>query len=166
MTPDLITPDLYRHVLGHFATGVAIVTSMHNSEPVGFTCQAFSAISLDPPLVMISPSKSSTTWPKIASSGSFCANVLSAGQPDLCRQFGRSHDEKFKGVSWRPGRVTGAPVLDGIVGWLECQIVDVHEAGDHWIVISQPLAMETASEGLEPLMYFRGNFGRLSGACR
>lgn len=163
MTATMITPARYRHVLGHFGTGVAIVTSTHHGEPIGFSCQAFSAISLEPPLVMLSPSKSSTTWPKIAEAGVLCINVLAAGQEELCRQFGRSHDEKFRDVEWAPGRATGTPVLAGVVSWLECRIIDIHEAGDHWIAVGEPLAM-VAEDGVEPLMFYRGRFDRLAGA--
>ena len=78
----------FREVLGHFATGVTIVTATEEEVgPVGFTCQAFSALSLDPPLVVLAPAKSSTSWPKIAAAGAFCVNILEARQEVLCRSF-------------------------------------------------------------------------------
>ncbi len=92
-----------REVLGHFATGVTIVTAMEGVEPVGFTCQAFTSLSLDPPLVALAPGKSSTSWPRIAAAGSFCVNILADDQEALSRDFAVSGGDKFTGVGWRPG---------------------------------------------------------------
>ncbi len=92
----------FREVLGHFATGVTIVTAMEGDEPVGFTCQAFTSLSLDPPLVALAPGKNSTSWPRIAAAGSFCVNILADDQEALSRDFAVSGGDKFTGVGWRP----------------------------------------------------------------
>src|SRR6202020_786367 len=90
----------FREVLGHFATGVTIVTANEEGVPVGFSCQSFSALSLDPPMVILAPAKSSTSWPRIAEAGAFCVNILSQDQEALCRSFAISGGDKFEGVEW------------------------------------------------------------------
>ena len=94
----------FREVLGHFATGITIVTALEEGEPVGFTCQSFAALSLDPPMVILAPARSSTSWPRIAQAGAFCVNILEEHQEALCRAFAVSGGDKFDGVEWSPGR--------------------------------------------------------------
>ena len=106
-----IDPSNFREVLGHFASGVTIITSMTESGPVGFTCQAFSALSLDPPLVIVAASNNSSTWPKIAAAGSFCVNILESRQEALCRSFAVSGSDKFAGVGWK-ATASGVWLLD------------------------------------------------------
>jgi len=147
----------FREVLGHFATGVTIVTAMEDTEPVGFTCQAFTSLSLDPPLVALAPGKSSTSWPRIAAAGSFCVNILADDQEALSRDFAVSGGDKFTGVGWRPA-ANGAPVLDGALAWVECAFELAHDAGDHELVVGRVLDMGV-NRG-RPLVYYRGGFGR------
>src|ERR1700679_3704038 len=87
----------FRATLGHFATGVIVVTAIHADRPTGFTCQSFFSLSLDPPLIALAPAKSSTSWPKVADAGAFCANVLGADQEPLARAFANSGSDKFAG---------------------------------------------------------------------
>src|SRR5580658_9526448 len=108
----------FRDVLGHFATGVTVVTAV-DGDPVGFTCQAFAALSLDPPMVLLAPAKSSTSWPRIAQAGAFCVNILAADQEAVCRAFAVSGGDKFDGVAWTPG-VTGSPIITGSLAYVEC----------------------------------------------
>jgi len=147
----------FREVLGHFVTGVTIVTAMEDGEPVGFTCQAFTSLSLDPPLVALAPAKSSTSWPRIAAAGVLCVNVLAEGQEALCRDFAVSGGDKFAGVGWRPAG-NGAPLLHGVLAWVECTIVATHDAGDHEVVIG--LVGDMGVGPGRPLVYYRGGFGR------
>ncbi len=147
----------FREVLGHFATGVTIVTAMEGAEPVGFTCQAFTSLSLAPPLVALAPGKSSTSWPRIAAAGSFCVNILAEHQEALSRDFAVSGGDKFTGVGWRPA-ANGAPVLDGALAWVECAFELAHDAGDHELVVGRVLEMGV-NRG-RPLVYYRGGFGR------
>ena len=132
-----VLPQRFRTVLGHFVTGVVVVTAMTREEPVGFTCQSFTALSLEPPLILICAAKTSVTWPRVAEARQFCVNVLASGQRALCNQFARSGPGKFAGAAWHTGPVTGAPILDGVIGWLECELAEVYEAGDHWIAREQ-----------------------------
>ena len=100
---DVETTDAaYRHVLGHFCTGVTVITGADGGRPAGFACQAFAALSLTPPLVLFCPSASSRTWPAIANSGTFCVNVLAAGQQEIARRFGVSGPDKFAGLAGLP----------------------------------------------------------------
>ncbi len=146
----------FRTVLGHFASGLVLVTGRHEGEPAGLTCQSFFSLSLDPPLVAVAPGKSSTSWPRVASSGSICINILEAEQEALARTFARSGADKFAGVGWTPA-ANGAPRLHGALAWLDCHIHDVHEAGDHWLVTARVIEMES-SHG-RPLLFYRGGFG-------
>ena len=146
----------FREVLGHFATGVTIVTAMEEEGPVGFTCQSFTSLSLDPALIAGAPAKSSTSWPKIAAAGAFCVNILSSTQEALCRSFAVTGTDKFAGVGWSTA-VTGAPVLDGALAFIDCHLEHIYDAGDHELVIGRVLDMGVG-EGA-PLLYYRSGFG-------
>jgi len=156
-----IDEGLFKAVLGRFATGVTVVTAASEEGPVGFTCQAFTSLSLAPPLVALAPGKSSTSWPRIAAARTFCVNILAAGQEELCRRFARSvpsPGSKFDGVSFRPAP-SGAPLLDGVLAWVDCRLVAVHDAGDHELVVGEVQDLGVGSG--EPLVYYQGHFGRV-----
>jgi 3-hydroxy-9,10-secoandrosta-1,3,5(10)-triene-9,17-dione monooxygenase reductase component len=162
--PSEVTPARYdpsasrfRQVLGHFCSGVTVITTLDDSGPVGFACQAFAALSLDPPLVLFCPGKSSVTWQRIARTGHFCANVLSASQRELARVFGTSGADKFAGVRWSPSS-SGAPILDGVITWISCTVSNVHDAGDHYVVIGNVAELGECRPA-EPLMFYRGRYG-------
>ncbi len=150
----------FRTVLGHFCSGITVVTAFHDGEPVGLTCQSFTSVSLDPPLVLFVPARASLSWPRIRAAGHFCANVLDQDQEELSRRFAIKGAEKFAGVGYRPGP-SGAPVLDGCLATIDCEIEAVHEAGDHDIVIGRVLDLAVGGGG-GPLLYFRGGYGRFT----
>ncbi len=145
----------FREVLGHFASGVTVVTAMEDGAPVGFTCQAFTSLSLDPPLVALAPAKSSTSWPRIAKAGAFCVNILAADQEELGRTFAVSGGDKFAGVAWQVGRA-GTPVLEGTLAWIECHLEIIHDAGDHELVVGRVLDLGLGTG--RPLIFHRGTF--------
>jgi 3-hydroxy-9,10-secoandrosta-1,3,5(10)-triene-9,17-dione monooxygenase reductase component len=149
-------PQRFRQALGHFATGVTVITGLDGTEPVGFACQAFAALSLDPALVLCCPAKTSSSWPRLARSGRFCANVLAAEQRELARRFGVSGPDKFGGVRWSPDP-SGLPVLAGVLTWASCAIDTVHEAGDHYVVIARVTCLGDSTAG-NPLLFYRGRF--------
>ena len=149
----------FRKVLGQFATGVTVITAMEDGEPVGFTCQSFTSLSLNPPMIAIAPAKSSTSWPKIAKAGAFCVNILAEHQEALCRSFAISGGDKFAGVNWHAG-VSGAPVLDSSLAILECKLGSIHDAGDHELVTGHVVAIESGES--HPLLFFRSGFTRLA----
>jgi flavin reductase (DIM6/NTAB) family NADH-FMN oxidoreductase RutF len=147
----------FREVLGHFATGITIVTATDDGEPVGFSCQSFAALSLDPPMVILAPAKSSTSWPRIARAGSFCVNILGEHQEAVCRAFAVSGGEKFDGVDWSPG-ITGSPLIDGSLATVECTLGAIYEGGDHELVTGHVVDMEIGKGS--PLIFYRAGFGR------
>ena len=147
----------FREVLGHFATGVTIVTALEEGAPVGFSCQSFAALSLDPPMVVLAPARTSTSWPRIRAAGSFCVNILGEHQEAVCRAFAISGGDKFSGVGWRPG-ITGAPVIDNSLAVVECELGDIFDGGDHEIVTGRVVALDVGEGG--PLLFYRGGFGR------
>ena len=149
-------PGQFRAVLGHFASGVVLVTGMHGDSPAGFTCQSFFSLSLDPPLVALAPSKSSTSWPRVSSTGSICANVLASDQEPLARTFARRSADKFAGVGWSPA-ANGAPRVHGALAWIDCEVHDVHDAGDHHLVVARVVELESGPG--QPLVFYRGGFG-------
>jgi flavin reductase (DIM6/NTAB) family NADH-FMN oxidoreductase RutF len=147
----------FREVLGHFATGITIVTATDEGEPVGFSCQSFAALSLDPPMVILAPAKSSTSWPRIARAGSFCVNILGEHQEAVCRAFAVSGGNKFDGVDWTPG-VTGSPLIDGSLATVECTLGAIYEGGDHELVTGHVVDMEIGKGS--PMIFYRSGFGR------
>lgn len=151
--------DRFRDVLGRFASGVTVVTAMEDGGPVGFTCQSFTSLSLDPPMVALAPAKASTSWPRIARAGAFCVNVLGEDQEALGRGFAASGTDKFAGVAWHVGHV-GAPVLDGCLAWVECDLASIHDAGDHELVTGTVRHLGTGKGG--PLLFYRGRYGRMA----
>ena len=156
----------FRDVLGRFCSGVTVVTSVSDGEPVGMTCQSFSSVSLDPPLVMWIPAKTARAWPLMQRAGHFCVNFLAHGQEALSNQMASRGADKFAGVAWKPS-VTGSPLLEGVIGYVDCTVHAVHEAGDHWVVLGKVvdlgvgdapgLAAEDAPPA-EPLLFYQGRY--------
>ncbi|CCB75079.1 NADPH-flavin oxidoreductase [Streptantibioticus cattleyicolor NRRL 8057 = DSM 46488] len=164
-SPERMDPAEFRRVLGHFATGVTVVTApaaAGEERPAGFACQSFASLSLDPPLVAFMVSRTSTTWPRIANAGVFCVNILGAGQDAQCRAFAVSGADKFAGVEWSPAPATGSPLLAGVAAWVDCTVHTVHTGGDHLVVIGRVDDLGTADEPVAPLLFHRGRFGRFT----
>lgn len=159
-----LDPMKFRQVLGHFPTGVTVITATTaDGTPVGFTIGSFTSVSLDPPLVGFLPMVNSERWAAINESGSFCVNVLGAHQADLCWQFAKSSiTEPFEGVAWHPSAITGSPVLDGSIAWIDCAIEGVVDAGDHHFVLGRVLELEHTEPESEPnpLLFFKGQLGK------
>lgn len=149
---------VFRDAMGAFASGVTIITGHDGSEPIGFTCQSFSSVSVDPMLVSFSVMKSSTSYPRIRATGRFAVNVLAREQHDLSSRFARRGTDKWAGVEWR-GCAAGNPVIDGALMWVSCDIRDEFDAGDHWIVVGS--VRELAHTGGDPLLFFRGGYREL-----
>ncbi len=157
-----IDAQIYRQVLGHFPTGVTVVTGMHEGEPIGFTIGSFTSVSLEPALVGFLPTANSDRWQKIRASGSFCVNVLAADQAALCWNFSKSSiSDPFEGVGWKPAPATGSPAIDGAIAWIDCSIHDVVDAGDHVFVMGlvKDLAHTPAEHEPAPLLFYRGKLG-------
>ena len=155
---------MFRDVLGTFASGITVITTVTNGEPIGMTCQSFSSVSLDPPLVLFVPARSSRAWPVIQRTGRFCVNILAADQEHVSTQMATKGVDKFAGLGWRPAEVTGSPVLEGSLAHLDCTIHTVHEGGDHYVVIGRVEHLETTEAAVaEPLLYYRGRYRTTDG---
>lgn len=158
-----VTPMRMRDVLGHFASGVTVITGIdpadESGRPAGFACQSFHALSLEPPLVCLCVGKLSTTWPRIRASGRFAVNILGAHQEGLSRAFAISGVDKFAGVRWSASPL-GSPLLDAALGWVDCTVGEIHDGGDHEIVVGNVVSL--AARGSDPLLFFRGAYRRLA----
>lgn len=158
--PDEETIDSarFRQVLGHFCSGVTVIASVHEGEPVGLAVGSFASLSLDPPLVLFCADKSSSSFPKIRESGHFCVNILAEDQEDVSRVFASKGTDKFAGMGYRKSG-TGSPILDGVLAWIDCDLGDVIEQGDHYVVVGRVKELDVEHEG-GPLLFFRGGYGR------
>jgi 3-hydroxy-9,10-secoandrosta-1,3,5(10)-triene-9,17-dione monooxygenase reductase component len=160
-----VDPARYREVIGSFATGVAIVTAHDDDGPAGLTTNAVSSLSLDPLLLLVCFDNGSRTLPIVQRAGRFAVNVLRAGQEDLARVFAskRVAEEKFDAATHTVAH--GVPVLDDALAWIACDLEALHPAGDHTIGIGRVTHM-SADDGNgaanDPLLFFRGGFGRLA----
>jgi flavin reductase (DIM6/NTAB) family NADH-FMN oxidoreductase RutF len=160
---DAVTFDtaMFKEAVGRFVTGVTVVTALEDGKPVGFTCQSFVSLSLDPPLVALAPAKSSTSWPRIAKAGRFCVNVLGDHQLAVSRKFAVSGGDKFAGVRWHSA-TGGAPIIDGSLAWVNCHLEFIHDAGDHELVIGRVLDLGLG-EG-SPLLFYQSALSVIVGA--
>jgi 3-hydroxy-9,10-secoandrosta-1,3,5(10)-triene-9,17-dione monooxygenase reductase component len=146
-----------RRVMGHFATGVTVITSRRTSGEVhGLTANAFTSVSLVPPLALVCVDKKAESYPCFEESKVFTVNVLASDQEALSRKFAVSGGNKFEGVSHRSG-ANGAPILEGALAYLECKVTTSVDGGDHTIYIGEIVEAGTAREG-KPLLFFRGGY--------
>jgi flavin reductase (DIM6/NTAB) family NADH-FMN oxidoreductase RutF len=153
-------PDLrraYRDTIGHFASGVTIVTTNGPDGPAGMTTNAITSLSLDPLLLLVCFERRSRTLAAVRASERFAVNVLHAGQEELARVFAskRVGREKFESVTH--AETHGVPVLDGALAWFACALRELLPGGDHVIGIGEVIGMGTGAEH-EPLVYYRGRY--------
>src|ERR1700761_44642 len=156
-SPSAVDSGRFRHVLSHFASGVVVVPGIVGSRPAGLTCQSFTSLSLDPPMVLFCPSKASTSWPQLTTAPFLCINILSHGQRALSDAFARSGTDKFAGVDWTPAPHGGGPALDGAVAHIEARVVGCHDGGDHHIVTCRVESI-SVTDGREPLLFYRSRY--------
>ena len=149
-----------RDALGQFCTGITVITAVDEGAPVGFACQSFSALSLDPPLILFCPNKASGSWKGIEKAGKFAVNILSENQEDVSSTFGRRGDDKFAEIAWSPSPL-GSPVINGVMAWLDCEIDQVLDGGDHWIVLGKVSDIGPTDRRERPLLFYRGAYLRL-----
>jgi len=155
----------FRRVLGHYPTGVTVVTAACPDGPEGLTIGSFNSVSLDPPLVSFCAGNDSDSWQKMRHAGSFCVNVLSDRQADLSTAFASQSQDRFAGVAIRV-EATGAPVIEGCLAWIDCRLNAVHPAGDHDIVVGEVMALSAGSDSGSnndgPLVFVKGGYGRVA----
>jgi flavin reductase (DIM6/NTAB) family NADH-FMN oxidoreductase RutF len=154
-----IDESVFRSVMGHFATGVTIVTVRDESgQAHGMTVSAFSSVSLSPRLVLVCIDNTATMSPQIATATHFAVNVLTDAQEELSRRFSVQLDDRFAGVGYVEGK-TGCPILTDVLAFVECRVVERHPAGDHVIVIGEVLHGDAVNG--RPLLYFRSGYATL-----
>lgn len=160
-THDSIDPAHFRETLGHYPTGVAVITAIDSDgQPVGMVVGSFTSVSLDPPMVAYLPTRDSRSYARLRTSRNFCVNVLAADQRELCARFAARGEDKFAGVGWTPAP-SGSPILDGAVTWIDCEVADELAGGDHYIVLGRVRALDIARRTL-PLLFFQGGYGRFT----
>jgi flavin reductase (DIM6/NTAB) family NADH-FMN oxidoreductase RutF len=153
MTHD---PRALRNAFGAFLTGVTVVTTRNGAgEPIGFTANSFTSVSLDPPLLLVCLAKTSRNFEAVTGSPGFAINILSEGQKDVSNTFARPVEDRFAAVSWRNGP-HGSPIFADVSAWFDCSTHQVVEAGDHVILIGRIEAFEDS--GLSGLGYARGGY--------
>ncbi|MGW2331128.1 flavin reductase family protein [Streptomyces sp. NPDC001700] len=151
----------FRHVMSHLPTGVVAVTGIEPStaQPVGMIVGTFASLSLDPPLVAFSVARTSSSWPKVRGGVRFSASILAGGQDAVCRSLSRKSGDKFADVQWHPSP-DGAPHISGAVAWIDCEVTQELDGGDHLIVVARVLRM-AAGPG-QPLVFHKGKLGSFS----
>ena len=157
MSPRKADSREFRDLMGHFCTGVTIVTGSHRGTPWGFTAQSFVALSLDPELVAVCPAKGSDSWPSIQRSGAFCVNFLKESQAELSNRFAKTGIDKFADTDWT-ARVTGSPVLSEAIAFVDCSLVREVDAGDHTIAIGKVEDVGLFDPGSAPLLFYGGSY--------
>jgi flavin reductase (DIM6/NTAB) family NADH-FMN oxidoreductase RutF len=151
-----------RRVMGHFATGVTVITTRDaQGRPTGLTANAVTSVSLDPPLILVCVDKAADCYPCFGRSGMFAVNVLAEDQEEISRRFATKGANKFEGVGYRLN-AAGCAILENALAWLGCRIVQSHDAGDHTIYVGEVEEAESG-EGA-PLLFFRGAYRRLAGS--
>jgi 3-hydroxy-9,10-secoandrosta-1,3,5(10)-triene-9,17-dione monooxygenase reductase component len=151
-----ISQDLFRRVLGHLPTGVTVVTACGTDGPTGMAANSVTSVSLDPPLILLCPAKSSSTWPAIRAVGRFCVNVMAGQHEALTRQFALKGADRFSGVLYGEGSC--GPAIVDAVAWIHCRVRAEYDAGDHTIVVADVVEID-ADAGSNPLVFFRGRYG-------
>jgi 3-hydroxy-9,10-secoandrosta-1,3,5(10)-triene-9,17-dione monooxygenase reductase component len=158
-----IEPGRFREVLAHLPTGVTVITAHGEEGPLGMAANSVTSVSLDPPLILFCPARSSSTWPGIRAAARFCVNVMAGHHEEVTRRFAVKGADRFSGVDYQH-RPTG-PALTDAVAWIECELHDEHDAGDHTIVVARVIAIEAAAPGVEPLVFFQGRYGSFRGVA-
>jgi 3-hydroxy-9,10-secoandrosta-1,3,5(10)-triene-9,17-dione monooxygenase reductase component len=158
-----IDPKEFRTVLGHFPTGVTVVTGMLGGTAHGLAIGSFFSISLDPPLVGFCVANESESWAAVGATGSFAVNVLSEHQVDVSNTFASKSEDKFASVEWTPGPVTRSPFITDAVAHIDCDLETTYPGGDHVIVVGRVRALQVHRGEHGPLLFFKGGYGRHEG---
>lgn len=154
-----IDPPAFRDVLGHWPSGVVVVTGMVDGTPSGMACNSFTSVSLEPPLVGFFPAVTSSTWPGIRDAGRFCVNVLASHHESVSRTFAARGIDRFAEIGWHDR--AGSPALDEAVAWIDCTLEDELPTGDHTLVLGRVQAMAASADG-EPLVFHRGRYAAVA----
>jgi len=166
VTVDRVVPqEAYRHALGRFATGIAVITTRQDGRDHAMTVNSFASVSLDPPLVLFSCEKIARFHEAVTASGTWVASVLAASQSEASRWFalrGRPFDGQFAGFETREALEVDALVLDGCVAAIECRTLGAYEGGDHTVIVGEVVAVAVREPAAEPLLYYGGRYRTLA----
>src|SRR5262245_30288506 len=154
-----LEPSEFRNVIGHFASGVTVITTTADGRRHGTTASAVTSLALEPPMLLVCMNRESATGVAMASTGAFAVNILGEAHGELAIRFARKGQDKFDGVEIAEGDC-GQPLLAGAIAHLECRVTEQVAAGTHTVFIAEVEAA-TAQVGAPPLAYYRGRFGRL-----
>jgi flavin reductase (DIM6/NTAB) family NADH-FMN oxidoreductase RutF len=169
-TARSVTKERFRDVLGRFASGVGVVTTAgaggSRAELGGMTATAFTSLSLDPPMVLVCVRRAATILPKVLAAQAFAVTVLGEDQRDLSALFAASDPTALDRCGWRPSPVTGSPILDDGVLYVDCTVADIHPGGDHVILVGLVRDLDAGRGGAPPLLWFRGGYHRIERAMR
>jgi flavin reductase (DIM6/NTAB) family NADH-FMN oxidoreductase RutF len=165
-----VNTQTLRHTLGAFATGVTVVTTGRGptgNPPHGMTANAFTSVSLDPPLVLVCVDRDAVLHESLKKSGTFGISVLTSGQEDIARHFADTlrplGDAQFASVDWTPGPRTGAPMICGALARFECEVWRTYDGGDHTIFLGRLLTAEREPYE-DALLFLHGRFEHLDPA--
>ena len=160
----MVTPDIFKQVMRHWASTVTIVTTRLDDQIYGLTATAFSSLSVQPPMVFVSIFRKTRTHPMIEQSGVFCINFLAPDMTHISDRFaGRyPNEERFTGLSYH-AEATGAPVLDEAIAYIDCRVVEGLVTGDHTIFVGQVESANTQRVDQSPLIYFMGQYHHVGG---
>jgi flavin reductase (DIM6/NTAB) family NADH-FMN oxidoreductase RutF len=162
LSSTAIEPARFREALSHYASGITVITSHLDGEPIGFTCQSFYSVSMNPPLVSFSVMATSASYPRIRQAGRFAVNILADQQIGISNQFARRGADKWQGIEWQASP-QGNPIIAGSLHWLDCELYAEHAAGDHLIVIGKVKALGLHdADAAEPLLYFKGQYRNIA----
>jgi flavin reductase (DIM6/NTAB) family NADH-FMN oxidoreductase RutF len=156
-----VDPVAFRHVVGRFATGVTVVTTVADGRAHGMTVNSFTSVSLDPLLVLFCCEHDAALHAPVLAAGAWAVSVLAADQQEVAAWFATRAEpgvDQFAGWASRPGPVTAAPLLDGALGWLECRTWATYDGGDHTVILGEVVGLQTGADAA-PLLYFRSSYG-------
>jgi len=162
-----VAPDTFRSVMGHFVTGITVVTTLQDGRPRGITVNALTSVSLEPPLVVVALDRRRFITPSVHQTGRYAVNVLSEDQQALSDCFAGAavtpDRDAFCGAAWTPGP-TGLPLLEGAIATLECTVTETFQAGDHELFVARVDSVGNAEPHPMPLLYYRRQYLRIQRA--
>lgn len=162
--PSLIDPADFRAVLGRYPTGVTVVAGIDDGEPVGLAIGSFFSVSLEPPLIGFGVQDTSSSWPRIRNSKKFAVSVLADDQTDTSNVFASPGGDKFANVAWTPSGITGSPLIDGALSYIDCTLEDEVVQGDHIVVFGRVESLTVNRDEASPLLFYRGRYGMIAEA--
>jgi flavin reductase (DIM6/NTAB) family NADH-FMN oxidoreductase RutF len=160
-----VDPIQFRHVMGHFPTGVTVVTTKHDGRMHGMTANAITSVSLEPVMLLVCLGREARTALAIQKTRQFAVNILREDQEEISRRFARPYQDHFEGLDVEEGP-DGLPLLPGCLAYLACRVHDIVPAGDHDIVLANVDRCEVSPNGGTPLLFFQGGYQRLPGPSR